>query len=133
MKKTILTLIAIILATLVARAGFYAAPQINLNPQSPIANLHEASAPVAASPVVNEPSAVAPSPYNGSNFTGTSLRGAENVYEPEEPVLRKGKSLLTLSAGYSSFGSRDILQHNTLTFGIAVSSCERWFFKRKFN
>ena len=47
--------------------------------------------------------------------------------------MRKGKSLLTLSAGYSSFGSRDILQHNTLTFGIAVSSCERWFFKRKFN
>lgn len=47
--------------------------------------------------------------------------------------MRKGKSLLTLSAGYSSLGSVDVLQHNTVTFGIAVSSCERWFFKRKFN
>ena len=47
--------------------------------------------------------------------------------------MRKGKSLLTLSAGYSSIGSRDVLQRNTLTFGIAVSSCERWFFKRKYN
>ncbi|MCR5445397.1 MAG: hypothetical protein K6E96_06940 [Bacteroidales bacterium] len=47
--------------------------------------------------------------------------------------MRKGKSLLTLSAGYSSYGSTDVLQRNTLTFGIAVSSCERWFFKRKYN
>lgn len=47
--------------------------------------------------------------------------------------MRKGRSLLTLSAGYRSLGSPDILQYNTLTFGIAVSSCERWFFKRKYN
>jgi len=47
--------------------------------------------------------------------------------------MRKGKSLLTLSVGYSSLGQRDVLQHNTVTFGIAVSSCERWFFKRKYN
>ena len=47
--------------------------------------------------------------------------------------MRKGKSLLTLSIGYSSLGERDVLQHNTLTFGIGVSSCERWFFKRKYN
>ena len=47
--------------------------------------------------------------------------------------MRKGRSLLTLSLGYSSYGSTDILQRNTLTFGIAVSSCERWFVKRKFN
>ena len=47
--------------------------------------------------------------------------------------MRKGKSLLTLSMGYNSLGSRDVLQHNTLTFGIAVSSCEHWFFKRKYN
>ena len=47
--------------------------------------------------------------------------------------MRKGKSLLTLSAGYSSMGNRDVLQRNTLTFGIGVSSCERWFFKRKYN
>lgn len=47
--------------------------------------------------------------------------------------MRKGRSLLTLSLGYSSYGSTDILQRNTFTFGIAVSSCERWFVKRKFN
>lgn len=47
--------------------------------------------------------------------------------------MRKGRSLLTLSLGYSSLGSSDVLQRNTLTFGIAVSSCERWFVKRKYN
>lgn len=47
--------------------------------------------------------------------------------------MRKGRSLLTLSVGYSSLGSSDVLQRNTLTFGIAVSSCERWFMKRKYN
>ena len=47
--------------------------------------------------------------------------------------MRKGKSLLTLSVGYNSLGSRDVLQRNSLTFGIGVSSCERWFFKRKYN
>ena len=47
--------------------------------------------------------------------------------------MRKGRSLLTLSLGYSSYGAVDVLQRNTLTFGIAVSSCERWFVKRKFN
>ena len=47
--------------------------------------------------------------------------------------MRKGRSLLTLSLGYSSLGSRSVLQRNSLTFGIAVSSCEHWFFKRKYN
>ncbi len=47
--------------------------------------------------------------------------------------MRKGRSLLTLSLGYSSLGSRDVLQRNTWTFGMAISSCERWFFKRKYN
>ena len=47
--------------------------------------------------------------------------------------MRKGRSLLTLSAGYSVLGTPDLLQRNTLTFGIAVSSCERWFVKRKYN
>lgn len=47
--------------------------------------------------------------------------------------MRKGKSLLTLSVAYNSLGERDVLQRNTVTFGIAVSSCERWFFKRKYN
>ena len=47
--------------------------------------------------------------------------------------MRKGKSLLTISVGYNSLGSTDLLQYSTLTFGIAVSSCERWFAKRKYN
>lgn len=47
--------------------------------------------------------------------------------------MRKGRSLLTLSLGYSSLGNSSILQRNTVTFGIAVSSCERWFFKRKYD
>lgn len=47
--------------------------------------------------------------------------------------MRKGRSLLTVSAGYISLGRRDILQRNTFTLGIAVSSCERWFVKRKYN
>lgn len=47
--------------------------------------------------------------------------------------MRKGRSLLTLSLGYRSFGNKNLLQRESLTFGIAVSSCERWFVKRKYN
>lgn len=47
--------------------------------------------------------------------------------------MRKGQSSLTLSAGFSSLGNKDLLQRNCLSFGIAVSSCERWFVKRKYN
>lgn len=47
--------------------------------------------------------------------------------------MRKGKSLLTLSAGYRSVGNKDLLQRNCLTIGIGVSTCERWFAKRKYN
>ena len=47
--------------------------------------------------------------------------------------MRKGRSLLTLSVGYSSLGSTEVLRRDTWTFGIAVSSCERWFTKRRYN
>lgn len=47
--------------------------------------------------------------------------------------MRKGRSLFTLSVGYSSLGTKDVVQRNSLTFGMAVSSCERWFVKRKYN
>ena len=47
--------------------------------------------------------------------------------------MRKGRSLLTVSMGYNSMGSSDVLRHDTFTLGIAVSSCERWFVKRKYN
>lgn len=47
--------------------------------------------------------------------------------------MRKGNSLLTVSAGYNSLGRTEVLQRNTITFGVAISSCERWFVKRKYN
>lgn len=47
--------------------------------------------------------------------------------------MRKGRSLLTISVNYNNMGSRDLLQRESITFGIAVSSCERWFVKRKYN
>lgn len=47
--------------------------------------------------------------------------------------MRKGKSLLTLSVGYNSFGSEELIKCSAVTFGMAVSSCERWFVKRKYN
>lgn len=68
------------------------------------------------------------------NMGGTHSRidewgGGAGVTMP----MRKGRSLLTISIGYSNVGTQSILQRNTLTFGIAVSSCERWFFKRKYD
>lgn len=47
--------------------------------------------------------------------------------------MRKGRSLLTLAAGYSHLGDAGLLQRDTWTFSIAVSSCERWFHKRRYN
>lgn len=47
--------------------------------------------------------------------------------------MRRGRSLLTISVAYSSMGKKDIMQRNCITFGIAISSCERWFVKRKYN
>ena len=47
--------------------------------------------------------------------------------------MRKGRSLLSISVAYSRLGSTYILQLDAVTFGIAVSSCERWFVKRKYN
>ena len=47
--------------------------------------------------------------------------------------MRKGRSLLTLSLSYSSMGTPDVVRREALTVGIAVSSCERWFVKRKYN
>ncbi len=47
--------------------------------------------------------------------------------------MRKGRSVVNLSAAYSSFGSIDLLKRNAFTFGISIGSCESWFVKRKFN
>lgn len=47
--------------------------------------------------------------------------------------MRKGRSVLNLSAAYSVFGSTDLLRRNCFTFGISIGSCETWFMKRKYN
>ena len=47
--------------------------------------------------------------------------------------MRKGASMLTLSVAYSSLGDQDLLRRDAVTFGIAISTCERWFVKRKYN
>ncbi len=47
--------------------------------------------------------------------------------------MRKGKSVLTLSMAYSSFGNIDLLRRDVFTLGLSIGSCERWFSKRKYN
>lgn len=47
--------------------------------------------------------------------------------------MRKGRSVLSVTASYSSFGTTDLLRRNLFSFGISVGSCESWFVKRKFN
>ena len=47
--------------------------------------------------------------------------------------MRKGRSVLNLSVGYSSFGTIDLLRRDCFTVGLSVGSCERWFVKRKYN
>lgn len=47
--------------------------------------------------------------------------------------MRKGKSVLNLSFGYSSFGTADLLRRDCFTVGLSIGSCERWFVKRKYN
>ena len=47
--------------------------------------------------------------------------------------MRKGRSLLTLSFGYRSYGNKNLLQRNSISIGISISTCERWFMKRKYN
>lgn len=47
--------------------------------------------------------------------------------------MRKGRSVLNLSLGYSSFGTTELLRRDCLTIGLSIGSCERWFVKRKYN
>jgi len=47
--------------------------------------------------------------------------------------VRKGRSILSLSLGYSSYGNASILRRDVFTFGLSVSSCESWFVKRRYN
>lgn len=47
--------------------------------------------------------------------------------------MRKGRSQLVVSGGYSSFGTPDLLRNDILSAGLTLSSNERWFVKRKYN
>lgn len=47
--------------------------------------------------------------------------------------MRKGRSVLNVSAAYSSLGTVDLLRRDVFSIGISVGSCESWFVKRKFN
>jgi len=47
--------------------------------------------------------------------------------------MRKGRSVLNISASYSSMGTTDLLRRDVFSIGISVGSCESWFVKRKFN
>ena len=47
--------------------------------------------------------------------------------------MRKGRSAIHLAAGYSRFGSSDILVRDCFSLGISFGSCENWFMKRKYN
>lgn len=47
--------------------------------------------------------------------------------------MRKGRSVLNISMGYSSFSNIDLLRRDCFTVGLSVGSCERWFVKRKYN
>lgn len=47
--------------------------------------------------------------------------------------IRKGRSRIQLSMGYSSMGSQNLLRVECYTIGLTLSSCEQWFVKRKYN
>lgn len=47
--------------------------------------------------------------------------------------MRKGRSMLTLSFSYSSFGNSDVLKTDCFVVGLSLGSCESWFVKRKYN
>ncbi|MBR3489653.1 MAG: hypothetical protein IKH33_10085 [Bacteroidales bacterium] len=76
--------------------------------------------------------------YNSSRL---ALEVANQLYTLDEIgggmgfslPMRKGRSVLTLSVGYSSFGNTALLRRDCLTFGLTIGSCERWFVKRKYN
>jgi len=47
--------------------------------------------------------------------------------------MRKGRSVLNISAAYSSMGTTDLLRRDVFSIGISIGSCESWFVKRKYN
>lgn len=47
--------------------------------------------------------------------------------------MRKGQSQLTISVGYSHLGDQDLLLRECISFGLSVSTGDKWFVKRKYN
>ncbi len=47
--------------------------------------------------------------------------------------MRKGRSVMMFSLGYSSLGTTDLLRRDVFTVGLSIGSCEHWFAKRKYN
>lgn len=47
--------------------------------------------------------------------------------------IRKGRSKIQFSMGYSSMGKKEMLKVECFTFVLTLSSCEQWFTKRKYN
>lgn len=65
----------------------------------------------------------------GQHYRLDEIGGGVGISLP----MRKGRSVLNLAVGYSSFGSSDLLRRDCVTVGVTVGSCERWFVKRKYN
>ncbi len=66
---------------------------------------------------------------DGTSYNLNEVGGGMGLSLP----MRKGKSVLTLSLSYSSFGNIDLLRHDVFMVGLSMSSCERWFSKKKYN
>jgi hypothetical protein len=66
---------------------------------------------------------------DGTAYSLNEVGGGMGITLP----MRKGKSALTLSLAYSSFGNISLLRRDIFTMGISIGSCERWFSKRKYN
>lgn len=47
--------------------------------------------------------------------------------------MRKGTSLFNITFNYSKIGDRDLIRRDCFTIGLSVSTCDRWFVKRKYN
>lgn len=65
----------------------------------------------------------------GTRYALNEIGGGLGISLP----MRKGRSVLNLSLGYSSFGTSELLRRDCLTVGLSIGSCERWFVKRRYN
>lgn len=76
--------------------------------------------------------------YNSGRLALQATEGIQRMNEMGGGMafrlpMRRGRSLLTLALGYTSFGELDVLRRDLFTVGISISSCESWFVKRKYD